>query len=341
MKELRKNVLIDSLYINNSGGFLLLDYLLHRLLLLDISFMLLADNRCQGRLDFCPHVVYMSASLKNRKQYYQQHKRHYSSVFCFGNIPAPIRMDVPVYTYFHNINLLTLAEANTVMKKVAGWLKREVFRHYRKNTDYWIVQTTNTARELKRHLYEKDERVRILPFYKLPDELLKQKDEEHGNDYVYVANYTGAKGHEELLTAWTLLHQKGMDKTLHLTVNINSPFSKRIEEAQARGVRVVNHGLVSFDEVIKLYKQSKAIIYSSHNESLGLGIIEAIEAGCDVIGADLPYIHAVCNPSGLFDPYSPESIAEAVEKYEDHKQHNSTLLINNMIDELINLITTS
>ncbi len=79
-------------------------------------------------------------------------------------------------------------------------------------------------------------------------------------------------------------------------------------------------------------------MYPSINESLGLGIVEAITAGCDVIGADLPYMHAVCRPSAVFDPSSPESIADAVERYEKGGMPRSELLVRDQIDTLIDVL---
>ena len=143
-----------------------------------------------------------------------------------------------------------------------------------------------------------------------------------------------------MLEAWRILHQQGINKTLHLTVPQSATqFVNRITQAQQEGVKVVNHGFVPFEEVLELYQQSKAIVYPSHNESLGLGIIEAIIAGCDVIGSDLPFIHSICKPSMVFNPYSAESIADAIMKYEGETTTRSTLLINNKIEELISLLT--
>ena len=334
-------LLIDALYINNSGGFRLLNFLTTTLVHRDISFFLLADSRCRGRLDYCEKIEYMKASMKNRCRFYHNHRFDFSLVFCFGNMPVPVKMQVPVYTYFHNINLLTLSEAHSKKALLAMWLKRQLFRHFKHNTDYWLVQTLNTAKELCKHLKENENRVMLMPFYELPEGLTALKNENHGDAYVYIANYTGAKGHEELLEAWRLLHRQGIDKTLHLTVKKQSPFCIKIEQAQKEGVNVVNHGFVSFEEVIKLYQQSKAIIYPSHNESLGLGIIEAIEAGCDVIGADLPYIHTICQPSLTFNPYDPESIAFAVAEYEKGAPQKSALCVENRIEELIDLLTSN
>ena len=332
-------LLVDSLYINNSGGLRLLEYLVSELQKRGADFYLLADSRCAGKFDSCSKVTYLKPSLMGRKRFYRSNCTSFSKVLCFGNIPAPIKLNVRVYTYFHNINLLTLAEARSKKELIAMWLKREVFRYYKKNTDYWLVQTSNTANQLVNNLDEKFERVKLMPFYELPQELASLANSPHGDDYVYISNYTGAKGHEELLEAWKLLHGKGLSKTLHLTVPEDCPFVIELKKAKKEGVNVINHGFVPFDEVCDLYKKSKAIIYPSHNESLGLGIIEAVAAGCDVIGADLPFIYSVCNPSAVFDPYSPESIANSVVEYERQRTSKSTLLIDNMINEIVDILS--
>ena len=330
--------LIDALYINNSGGLRLLEYLVAELQKKAMDFYLLADARCQGRFDTCKHVRYMNASLWERKKFYKVNASRFTSVLCFGNIPAPIKMGVPVYTYFHNINLLTLAETQSLKVKAVSWLKREVFKHYKKNTDFWLVQTSNTAKELCNHLHETEDRVILMPFYELPEGVAEIAKQPHGDDYVFVAVDVPGKNHKELLEAWGILHRKGIDKTLHLTVQQESPLFATIKIAQDEGVKVVNHGVLPFVEVFNLYKQSKATIYPSHNESLGLGIVEAITAGCDVVGSDLPFLHAICKPSAVFKPYSAESIVEAVMEYEKVRTRKSELTIYNHINELIELI---
>jgi glycosyltransferase involved in cell wall biosynthesis len=144
-----------------------------------------------------------------------------------------------------------------------------------------------------------------------------------------------------LLDAWKILHYQGIDHKLHLTVPLDCPFVDTIKKAQKEGVNVVNHGIIPFEQVIELYRVSKAIVYPSHNESLGLGVVEAIEAGCDVIGSNLPFLHSICKPSGTFNPYIPESIAEAIKEYEKGNGTKSQLLINNQINDLINLLVNN
>lgn len=331
-------IFIDALYINNGGGLRLLNYMVNELQAQKVDFFLLADDRCEISHVQGERVLYMKASFIKRMRFYKSIKNQYSSVLCFGNIPSLVKLNIPVYTYFHNINLLTLSESSNPIEYCKMWLKRQVFRYYRNNTDYWIVQTSNTASELINHLHESSNRVVEFPFFDIPD--LCRENAVSRTDYVFIGNYyNGAKGHNELLKAWEILHENNIDIPLHLTVdNSNIDFVKKINDKVRSGVKIINHGTIPFSEVAKLYWKSKAIIYPSHNESLGLGIIEAIKAGCDVIGADLPYLHAICIPSIVFSPYSADSIADAVIKYEQTRVRKSELLIKNKIREFIEFV---
>lgn len=330
-------ILIDSLYINGSGGLALLRYLIDTLQSKNIHFFLLADKRCIGVFDDLTNCQYIEASLYKRYVYYKKHKENFDSVLCFGNIPPPIKLNVPVHTYFHNINLLTLNEAGGY-GYILSWAKRWVYRLLKENTDYWVVQTSNTEKELLIHLKEKKDRVLIMPFYNI-DIFKRGNTNQHGNDYVFVANYTGAKGHDELLEGWLILQKWGINGKLHLTIgNEHTRFLQKLEELNYCNNTIVNHGFVPYEDVVDLYQSSKAIIYPSHNESLGLGIVEAIEAGCDVIASDLPFVHSICKPSVVFDPFSPESIAEAIMRYEQGDSPRSVLLISNQISDLIEVI---
>lgn len=326
-------LLVDALYINYGGALSLLRYLVETLQEKQIKFYLLADDRCNGEFDTLVHLEYRRASLSERRVFYKHHENDYTSVFCFGNVPPPIRLKVPVYTYFHNINMLTLADCRDKKQLVKFWLKRTFIKYYRKNTDEWFVQTTNTSNELVRHLGVSADKVKLYPFYKLPKFPDTTDDRK---DYIFVGEYSGSKGHDELLEAWKILHEHGIDLTLHLTVSLGEAFLKKLQEAVVQGVHIINHGFVSTDELAKLYMQCKATIYPSYNESFGLGLVEAIEAGCDVIASDRPFVHAICQPSMVFEPSSPQSIADAVEEYEKHGGKDTRLLVHDMVDELIN-----
>lgn len=333
-------ILIDALYINAGGGLRLLDYLVRTLQQKDVEFYLLADRRCIGKFDSIKYIEYMHASLWQRYKFYRRHKDDYSSVLSFGNVPPPIKLEVPVYTYFHNINLLNLYGCSSFDRRCLAYIKRAFIRSLKSNTTKWIVQTTNTQNELLGHFHELCDKVLIIPFYELPELKCDLIDR---TDYVFIGGFNrGNRGHRELVEAWKILNEKGVKKTLHLTVDKKDlGFQGICEEFSLEKLSIVNHGIIDFQNVADLYCQSKAIVYPSRNESLGLGLIEAIHFGCDVIAADLPYTHSVCSPSEMFNPYSAQSIAAAIERYEAGNSSKSRLKIYNQINDLVSLIAPS
>ena len=334
-------ILIDSLYINMGGGKVLLDYLCSRMIERGMEFTLLKDERC-GVLhcdNNMKNVIMMKAGLKERKFFYKKHREEFSAVLCFGNVPPPIKMPCRVHTYFHNINLLSIPSEFPLMRKMRNWLKQRYITSLAKNTDTWIVQTKNTEACLRKVLPCNNKQVLQLPFYYIPEELKAQANNITGRkDYILVGNYTGTRGHDELLGAFYLLKDKGITPTLHLTVSDDNSFSKEIDHAISEGVQIQNHGIVPYSELVEIYGQCKATIYPSINESLGLGIIEAIEAGCDVIASDLPFTHSICRPSEMLAQRTLKDIANAVIRYERGVSPKSQLLIHDCVEELIDML---
>lgn len=333
-----KPILIDALHICMGGGLMILNHLVNNLVSEGVNFVLLKDSRCPKLQseNSVRYIEILPSSFNARYKYYKSHNNAFRSVLCFGNIPPYIKLDVPVHTYMHNVSLLKIPKDYSFKGKVLSYLKRCILLHYSKNTTDWIVQTPNTASLVKAVFNRSDQKVLEYPFYYIPN-ALSEKSYSDRTDYVFIGDYTNAKGHEYIVEAWTLLHRMGIDLTLHLTVS-DPVFCRWIEAAQAEGVKIVNHGLIPFDRVIRLYKLSKATVYPSLNESLGLGVIEAMAAGCDVIGSDLPYLHCLCEPSATFAPSSPQAIVEAVLKYEKGECYPTLPLIHDKINEFISYI---
>lgn len=320
---------------------MILNHLVDCLVARDVNFVLLKDNRCPALHSekMIKSMVIMSCDERSRKQYYKGHRDDFKAVLCLGNIPPGIKLSVPVHTYIHNVNLIDIPLHYTFLLKVKSLLKRQYIRFYAKNTDTWIVQTRHTANIVSQFLPCKGKQVLEYPFYCIPDNMNQTSWEERA-DYVFVGEETGSKGMAYLIEAWKILSHSSFNKTLHLTT-IAPELQNQIKEAIAMGAKIENHGRIGFEEIIKLYNSSKAIIYPSLNESLGLGIVEAAEAGCDVIGCDLPYLHAVCRPSVVFQPQSPDSIVSAVLQYEKGNASKTVLTIHDRSNEIIDFIISS
>lgn len=336
-----KPILIDAVYIHVSGALMILNHLVNRLTARGVNFVLLKDRRCPTLQseDDIPNITVLDPSLKARNSYYRWHRDSFSSILCLANVPPPVKMHAKVITYIHNVNLLDIPSGLRFRSSVYSHLKRHYIRFISRNTDQWAVQTLHTASLVDKHINHKRRQILIYPFFNIPDSI-NHTPHEMRQDYVFIGEATGAKGHEHLIEAWARLGEKGFDKTLHLTTSAPE-LVEPIDRALKRGARIINHGFISFDEVIRLYNKSKAIIYPSLNESLGLGIIEGAEAGCDVIGCNLPYLHCVCEPSACFRPSDPDSIIDAILRYESGNAKPTTLRIRDHADEFIDVITGS
>lgn len=330
-----KPILVDALHINTGGALMILNHFVDRLVARNVPFVLLKDVRCpQLRSEAQVGAMEVLPCRESiRRRYYNTHTNEFSRVLCLGNVPPPVRPAVRTYTYIHNVSLLQIPKDYSCRWKTAAFLKKIYIRHLSRNTDYWVVQTSYTASLVRKNLPCKGKEILCYPFYFMPRNV-EQTPTARREDYIFVGEHTNAKGHQYLVDAWVKLSDLGVHKTLHMTVH--SPYFRGyIEQAQAKGASIVNHGRIDFAEVVRLYNQSKATVYPSLNESLGLGIIEALEAGCDVIGSDLPYLHSVCEPSEVFLPADPDAIVDAVLRYEQGISTKSRLRIHDMADEFI------
>lgn len=319
------------------GALMILNHLVDHLVKRNVKFVLLKDVRCPElrKEKAVEHTIVMSSSVSARHKYYRAHRNDFSSVLCLGNVPPTIKLNVPVHTYIHNLSLLKIPKDYSLKKKIISQFKQWFIRYYASNTDTWIVQTDTTRHIVNKVLNSGNKNIFIYPFYYIPEDIF-QKPLSEREDFCFIGEYTHAKGHEYLIEAWRLLASKGFYKKLHLTVSEPSIVSL-INEAAKDGADIDNHGYISFNEVVDIYNKCTATIYPSLNESLGLGIIEAAEAGCDVIGCNLPYMFSVCKPSQHFEPHCPESIVDAVLSYETNK-NKTKLIIKDKVEEFIDFL---
>ena len=120
---------------------------------------------------------------------------------------------------------------------------------------------------------------------------------------LYPANRWPHKNHERLFEALRLL-----DDDLRLVLTGSGHQGKPVPE----GVEV--RGRVSPEELVQLYRTALALVFPSLYEGFGAPPLEAMACGCPVAASDAGSLPEVCGGAArLFDPRSPEAIAEAVE----------------------------
>jgi glycosyltransferase involved in cell wall biosynthesis len=335
-------LLIDALHINNSGGLVLLDYLIKSIEKSKLKVFYLVDDRLVNNYPKIKSdkIIFLKANFINRYLFYRKNKNNFKKVFCFGNIPPPIKLNSTSYTYFHQKLFLSIPSNLPIKNKILLSLKSNIAKFLSKNTDYWIVQTNLMKQDfLNKFDNNEIEKVLICPFYPQlindSELIIKRKK----SIFLYVSTYNTHKNYENLLDGFKIFYDRCSEGELHLTLDKKSGLIlDEIYMMKSKGYPIFNHGFVERKELTILYKASEFVIYPSFSESFGLGIIEGIENGCKIIGADLQYLKSVCNPSLTFNPNSPFSIADALQMSVKNEIKETKQLVFNEIKQLINLL---
>ncbi|HSN60127.1 MAG TPA: glycosyltransferase [Ferruginibacter sp.] len=334
-------ILVDALYINNGGGKILLEYLIKTLQSQKIEVHYLLDDRLPLEDNEIPagSFTQMRASISERIKFYKKNVSAYKNVLCFGNVPPPIKLPIPVYTYFHQYLFVNVPKNYDWKTRLKYKIKYLVIKRFSKNSNFWIVQSSSFKQSfINRYQTVKEDNVLVIPFYP-PIEPSDLDIKREAQSFIYVSDGSHHKNHHNLLEAFKIYYDNNKTGELYLTVAENfADIWLLIKKYQAEGYPIINVGFVDRNELFALYKKCKYSIYPSFAESFGLGVLEAIENGCMIIGADLPYMHAICKPSVLFDPSSVESMSAAIESTLKKEPAPSEIIATNNINQLIKIL---
>jgi glycosyltransferase involved in cell wall biosynthesis len=335
-------LLIDALYINNSGGRTLLNYLVASLMPYYTKTFFLIDSRCKPDFDFLPkkNILYLEATLNNRRKFYKENSKKFNKILCFANLGPPTKIpQVEVITYFHNV--LYLEPSKWFGKEqIIRALKKQLFEKYLTNTNRVWVQTTNVQSEFLSKYPEV--KIDLMPFFDI--DIPNRPTNKNRQVFLYVSTGAPHKNHDRLFKAWAIVNKIHSDWELHVTLGNAKIFfvMNSLKLALQNGAKIINHGVLEKNEMYQLYKTAQTIVYPSLKESFGLSLIEGAMCGCNIIAADLPYVHAVIEPNLVFNPYSVSDIAQKiVDLGENFTFKTPTIKVKNDINQLIAQLFTS
>ncbi len=339
-------VLIDSVYVHESGGKSLLIYLASELKSNNVEFYLLVDSRFpEAELLKYKYFKLNKSSESERKKFYLNNKDEFSKVLCFANIPPPIYLSIPVFVFFHNLLIIQnffFRNGYGFVDKCFFLLKR-VYLFMKLNKNYNVIVQTDLVKNLfSRKVYFRPENILVVPFFSNKFEGHNDYcDRDKANKFVYVADGVSQKNHINLLKAWEILFSKyNINLELHLTIPPKfDTLLDVINNLNSKGLNIVNHGICNFNQVKDLYLKSEYLIFPSLAESFGLPLLEASSCGCKIMVSNLEYHKNLIVPTAVFNPYCPSNIALVVYNQSLKTDTNKTsIIINNMSNKFVELI---
>lgn len=335
-------ILIDALYINEGGGKILLDCLIKELEKTNETIFYLIDSRNKfvfKEIKSKNKIYYLEANIIKRHFFYKKYHVNFTKVFCFGNIPPTINLKCDVLCYFHNFNYLKIPIEFSVFQQIKHLFKIFFIKFFEKNVSLWLVQSSLVRKELQTTLDCTIDKIEILPFYSRFKDKCKNDISRGLHNFIYVSSGLPHKNHLRLIDAFCRFYDKYQTGKLTLTINNSFTYlTKIIKNKQEAGYPIINTIFTDRISLQNAYLESNYLIFPSISESFGLGLIEALDNGCKIIGADLPYTYEVCEPSLVFNPNSIDSVFYALEKSVFDNIDISKPKIKNKLTDLINLI---
>ena len=282
--------------IKNGGGKELLEYLLIHLeeAYDDLCVVVYIDSSLRNITSTNKRLV---VSLSTTFQKVKLFSKQMDNAIYFGNLPPLVRSSNSI-VYFHNLYLIL--DIHGLRNQswhffVKYGLQQLYIKTFIKNVDAVACQNIRIKEEFSiKYNYQN---VEILPF-------------------CYISQAHPHKNHELLFDSLEILGERGFSFSIAVTIehykedliarlnNINSLYE----------IKIVNMGLIPKKDVCKIYYQTKCLIFPSKYETFGLALIEAVEAGLDVIAADLGYTHEIISTPFLFDAQSAISCANAIKE---------------------------
>jgi glycosyltransferase involved in cell wall biosynthesis len=336
-----RRLFIHATNVHQGGGKALLDALIRsgvsreeRVLLLDSRMAQVMQYSNVG------HIKPVNPSVLQRflaEWWLAKHVCEKDTILCFGNLPPLFKLSGRVVVFVQNRYLLeSVGLAGFSWKtRLRLSVERLWFRWRVVNVDQFIVQTPAMKAELEFVLGRKalclDESacekigitIQTLPFVNVVEgyqrtQTVPQREGKKGFDFLYVASGEPHKNHRHLIEAWCLLAAEGRFPSLAITVDETNfaGLCEWIEKKKSQyNLQLDNLGVLSHDQIKRLYQQAGALVYPSTFESFGLPLIEARQAGLPVLASELDYVRDVLDPEQSFDPESATSIARAVKRF--------------------------
>ena len=333
-------ILIDSIYIHSYGGLNVLRAFVKGLSNSGINktkFHFLIDNRIY--IDNIEELkMYKTNKVKSnhfsRKKVYESIFKNYDKIICLSNIPPPIKIDVEVYIYFHNLLLIASnLQLSSPFDFFLNFIKRQYIKSFNQKSYKWVTQTNYSKILLSNRLKIEEKLVKVLPFFDISDiSYSKRNFKSKTINYLCVSSNSKHKNIKKMINAFC---KSNFDSDKHVKLCITTKGkNKLIDNKELHFLGYVNR-----KELINIYSQSHYIIFPSMIESFGLPIIEGISSGANILSSNIKSITEVAETSIKFNPKKESEIKMAFENSSRQIYNsNSKLTIQNEINNFIKLI---
>ena len=166
-------ILIDSVYVHNSGGKTLLQALINSIDRDDLrNYWFVFDSRFDNnyiKSINAGRITILKASELQRRKFYKKNRDNFKSILCFSNVPPPISIDQRVVIYFQNDLLLSSKNSGLDLRSLLILAIKKTYISFLNKKNYlWAVQTILMKEKLINSLRIESDNIEVCLLYTSP-----------------------------------------------------------------------------------------------------------------------------------------------------------------------------
>jgi len=284
------------------------------------------DPRLKKKKIIRNFIIFYIQRLINEIRIKLKYDIDYNFLYIAG-LPPPFRLKNLVYCVFQNANIFYSLDKNFLNWIFSLDIARYLyFKLFSSNVDIWLVMSVKSKNILINNGI-KEYSIKTFNITSEYKKFFKKNKVKKKYDLIYPASYLRHKNHINLIKALIILSKINIyPKVLF----VNNKKEKFVHKNLINQFKLnITFDSYSLNKIGRAYNASKALIYPSINETIGLPIIESNFFNLVIITSNLPYAYEFVTPNYTFDPNNPASIAKVIKKFLSSKNKKSYLNTQN------------
>ena len=337
---MKKNNLIYALGLKTEGGLIILNYILERKFKKSNTVIYLDSNIEHQKFLKNANIKILKSNFISRVLTdFKLRSQSFDNVIYLGSIPPIFKLKAKTtYLLFQNINIIPNTLYPSFFFKL-DFIRYLVFFYGKNNVDIFLTMNLITYKYLinYKNRVQKIQQVDIGVFDKFNKNININLNRKIKYDFIYPASGLKHKNHNLLIKSLIILSHLNIYPSIVFTLTDNEYDLLNIKNIKNKhNLKIFNFRTFERKKFYHLLKKSRALIYPSISESLGLPLLEANHFGLDILTSNLSFAQDYNISKYTFNPLDSFSIAKTIHKYlEDKNLINNYEQIKVHFDEII------
>jgi len=309
--------IIYALGVHKGGGLIILKEFLKK----KKNFFYYFDNRLNPiHYRHIKHYKVIKKNFINVLKIYSAIPKKTKNIIFINGLPPFLNLKKNIFVLFQNLNIFPPKKIFNFLLWFFSldFLRYVNFKLGSKNVLTWYVLSDVANTVLERNLKKSDKIVKLM-FFKL-NKNINKKIKKY--DFIYPADLKRHKNHKKIILALLDLEKQNIKPSFLFTLSKIEKKKLNFDQLKKKiniyNFENHNNRLYFLD----LLKKSNCLFFPSHNETIGLPILEAYKQNLIIATADKPYAKQFVTPDFTFNPDSVYSIKQTIKKIYFIKKKN-------------------